>query len=101
MHDHAFAERAERAAREFSARYGVTTAWSDEQIERALADHDLPILSALPAEPRGMMAEVAGPVDPSDLVEAHRWQRMNAMHLLSHVMLHGGVRCTGCRDWGT
>ena len=53
--EEAFYRRAERLSAEFCARYGVTTAWSDEQIERALADHGLPKLEALPAEPRGII----------------------------------------------
>lgn len=101
MSERAFHARAERLAAQFCARYGVTTAWSDEQINRALADHNLPALSMMPAEPRGMMAEQYPQVGPLDAVEAHRWQRTNAMHLLAHVMLgHPEPRCDGCRAWG-
>lgn len=101
MTQEAFEERAERLGEAFRARYGVSDVWSDEQIERALADHDLPGLDRLPPEPRGMMVDLAEPVDLDDSPRAQRaWQRTNAMHLLAHCMLHGGERCGGCEDWG-
>jgi hypothetical protein len=98
MNEQTFQERAEQLAEAFRTRYGVTMAWTDEQIEAALADHELPALATLPAEPRGKMAEhFRAPTGPG---EGHAWQRMNAMHLLGHVMLHDGQRCGGCEDWG-
>jgi hypothetical protein len=100
MIDRGFQARAEQLAAEFNARYGVTTAWTDEQLERALADHGMPALATLPPGPRGIMAgdDVD---DPTDEESRRRWRRSNAAHLLGHVILHGGTRCGGCSDWGT
>lgn len=95
-----FFERAERLAEAFRARYAVASdaAWTNQQIDQALSDHDLPPLATLPLEPRGRLAEqFPGPLAPG---EGPRWQRLNAMHLLGHVMLHRGLRCGGCQDWG-
>lgn len=95
----AFVERAERLSRAFNARYGVESVWTDDKLDQALADHGLPSLSSLPAEPRGMMANhFKGKLLDG---EGHIWQRMNASHLLGHVILHEGTRCAGCEDWGT
>lgn len=97
----AFYQRAERLAANWRRRYGVSDdgAWTDEQIERALADHGLPALANLPGEARGMMRSMADSSDTSPEA-AQQWRRVNAMHLIGHVMLHGGERCDGCRDWG-
>jgi hypothetical protein len=94
-----FLERAERLAAAFRTRYGVDDdgAWTDPQIDQALADAGLPELATLPGEPRGMMArQFPGPLSPG---EDRAWRRVNAMHLLGHVMAHGGARCGGCADW--
>lgn len=91
----------EDAARAFALRYGVTDAWSDARLEVALFDHGLPALDGLPDRPQGMMAERAAPLDHAATPEARRaWQRVNAAHLLGHVIAgHPGGRCDGCRDW--
>lgn len=98
----AFFERAERLAEEFRAGYGVQDIWTDEQIDRALADAGMPAMTTLPGEPRGMMVEEAGELHEADLTDGERrqWRRTNAMHLVAHAMLHGGQRCHGCQDWG-
>jgi hypothetical protein len=102
----------ERMASRFNARYGVTTSWSDEQIERALSDHGLPRLAAMPdyddstaaraARKQNAVSIVRGPYgSPDSPVERHRWQRVNAMHLLGHVIAnHPEPRCRACRTWG-
>lgn len=55
-------------------------------------------LATLPGEPRGVMAQMfPGPVAPG---EERAWRRVNASHLLGHLMVHHGERCDGCRDWG-
>lgn len=95
-----FQEWAEQQAKAFNARYGVRDTWSDEQLERALADHGLPALASLPGEPRGMMAREHPVRGPLGAMAQHRWRRTNASHLLGHVIAHGGERCDGCRDWG-
>lgn len=87
----------EQRASKFNARYGANFGWTDEQLERALADHAMPPLTAIPDEPRGMMA--GGRFDPLDLNQRHQWRRANAAHLLGHVILHDGRRCSGCEDW--
>lgn len=86
----------EQLADAFRARYGVAEdgAWTDSQLERALADNGYPALSSLPDEPRGMMAGSGCPDDRPGL-----WQRQNAAHLLGHAIMHGGGRCGGCEDW--
>lgn len=88
----------ERMAAEFNARYGADFGWTDEQLDRALADHQMPPLASIPDEPRGMMRGTR--FDPLDLNQRHQWRRGNAAHLLGHVILHGGERCSGCEDWG-
>jgi hypothetical protein len=102
----------ERRAARFNARYGVTTAWSDEQIERALSDHNLPSLATMPdyddstaARERRRhdpVALIRGPYGSSDSpAERHRWRRANAMHMIAHVICeHPELRCNACRDWG-
>jgi hypothetical protein len=92
-----FEAYAERVATGFRRRYGVAddAAWADDQLERALADHDLPPLAVLPGEPTGMMVGMAHPSDTPE-----RWRRVNASHLLGHVMLHAGRRCSACAGWG-
>lgn len=94
----AFEQYAEEQAALFRTRYGLgpTDAWEDAQIEQALADAGMPSLASLPDRPEGMMALMGRPTDPP-----RAWRRTNAMHLLGHVMLHGGARCEGCQDWGT
>src|SRR5687767_1208772 len=94
---------AERESAKFSARYGIRGAWTDEQLDRALSDHGLPPLAQLPAGPRGLRVRQGrqGVQDPTSAADRHRWRRTNAGHLLGHVVVHGGRRCDGCRDWGT
>lgn len=87
----------ERRAAEFNERYSVENGWTDEQLSRALVDHALPALNAIPDEPRGMMG--GSPFEPFDLNQRHQWRRMNAAHLLGHVILHDGKRCDGCENW--
>lgn len=95
-----FMKRAEQAADTFRARYGVGDAWTDEQIDQALAEAGYPQLSEMPAEPRGMMVKLAAYAGPLTPVEQRQWRRGNAMHLLGHVLLqHPERRCDGCRDW--
>jgi hypothetical protein len=104
-HDESFEERAERLSAEWRARYGVDeeSAWTDDQLDHALADAGFPALATLPTEPQGPLRRYAqglpsDPVVPPD-VEARRWQRVNAAHLMAHAMLHDGLRCPGCADW--
>ena len=95
--------RRERAAEAFRARYGVTDAWEDEQIEQALEEHRLPMLALLPDTPQGKLLELLEEDERTkdwSSTERHQWRRMNGMHLLAHVMVHEGQRCSGCRDWG-
>lgn len=94
----------ERLSGLWRVKYGIGPdgVWSDAQLAQALADNDLPPLDTLPGEPRGMMRQMA---DPSELQgpltpkQQREWRRVNASHLIAHVMLHNGERCDGCRDW--
>jgi hypothetical protein len=102
----------ERRTLAFNERYGVTTAWTDEQIERALRDHGLPDLARMPdyddsTEARArrkndISSIIRGPYgSPDSPVERHRWQRVNAMHMLAHIIAnHPEPRCNACRAWG-
>lgn len=89
----------ERRAAEFSKRYGAENGWSDEQLDRALSDHDLPPLSAIPSHgvQRGG-GPYGGPT--LDAEDRRRWRRMNATHMLGHIILHNGERCGACKSWG-
>jgi hypothetical protein len=78
-------ERVDRIAARFSARYGVRHSWSDEQIERALADHGLPWLALLPGEPRGMMTKMAPQFGPLDDLEAHSWLNSRLVVILGPI----------------
>jgi hypothetical protein len=104
-HDESFEERAERLSAEWRARYGVDeeSAWTDDQLDHALADAGFPALATLPTEPQGPLRRYAQglPSDPAvpPAVEARRWQRVNAAHLMAHAMLHDGLRCPGCEAW--
>lgn len=93
-------------ARAFARSYGLgpTQPWPDERLDQALADHGLPRLDQLPAEPRGQAFEIFGlspAYVPQDDEERQNWRRVNAGHLIGHVILHAGERCLGCADWGT
>lgn len=95
----AFETWAEQQSVLFRERYslGETDAWTEQQLGQALSDHGLPPLDQLPAEPRGMLAQdFPGPVAPG---EERSWQRVNAMHLIGHCIVHEGQRCPGCEDW--
>lgn len=97
--------RIEKKSAEFRARYEVDEerGWTDDQLDRVLADAGFPALSTLPTEPQGVLRRYAeqlrsDPVVPP-AVEARRWQRVNAAHLMGHAMLHDGLRCDGCARW--
>lgn len=89
---------AERKALEFNERYGVDDHWTDAKFAQALADTGMPPLQKIPDEPRGMM--LADNPPPYSAIERYRWRRVNAGHLLGHVIVHNGERCNGCKDWG-
>lgn len=93
------AATAERV-RTWRTRYGLTEgdAWTDAHLEAMLFDHHLPVLAALPGEPQGMAPAFAAP-PPLDADPAHYWQRINALHLFAHVVLHDGARCDTCEGW--
>lgn len=74
---------AEQQAAAFNARYGADNGWTDEQLDRAIDDHNMPKLNEIPDEPRGMMA--GSPFEPFDLNQRHQWRRSNAAHLLVHA----------------
>lgn len=97
----AFYRHAEKLADEWRARYGIGPdgLWTDDQLDRALADHGFPALASLPPGPRGMMADVSGPQVEDEPAVAATWRRVNASHLIGHAMLHNGERCGGCEDW--
>lgn len=90
-----FQRYAERTASELNLRYGATGGWTDQKLDQALKENGMPPLASLPDTPQGMMREQAGDESPS-----RTWRRTNAAHLLGHVILHDGERCSGCRDWG-
>ena len=95
-------QRQEAMAEAFRTRYGVDPAgaWTDQQIEQALADHGYPVLAALPGEPRGMMRSHADKLTGFTPTEARAWRRTNALHLVAHAILgHAGGRCGGCEGW--
>lgn len=97
--ERAFHERVEQLSLEFRRRYGLADdqAWTDELLEQALADHGYPPLGELPDTAQGPFAAN----DPLAQFHDRRWQRVNASHLLGHLILrHEGGRCVGCRDWG-
>jgi hypothetical protein len=93
-----FLEYAEEASLQFRRRYGLVdeAPWTDELLDRALADHGLTRLAYLSDEPPD---KVPADFDPSYLVRDHKWRRERAAHLLAHVVLHGGQRCNACRTW--
>lgn len=91
----------------FAHRYGALDGWTDEAVERALEEHGMPPIDELPTEPPFTEAEwleyhpdqplVADGTSPED--QAAAWQRLNALHLLGHVMLQAGRRCEQCVTW--
>lgn len=98
----AFMTEAEEKADAFRRRYGLgpEDAWTDELLDRVLADHGYPQLAALPMRAEGLMRAMSQDPDPTDPVEQHRWQRVNAGHLIGHAIMHDGERCRGCITWG-
>jgi hypothetical protein len=88
----------ERIAEAFIRRYTTDGVWTDEQLDRALADHDMPALALLPDVPCGIMVRIATLC--RDTAPSQRWRRLNATHLLAHAMLHDGQRCSSCVEWG-
>lgn len=89
-----FQRYAKLKATEFNLRYGATRGWTDQKLDQALRENGMPPLAKLPDTPQGMMLEQAVDTAPS-----RAWRRVNAAHLLGHVMLHDGERCNGCREW--
>lgn len=99
----------ERRARKFSRGYGAGLGWSDDQINRALADHGYPDLRMMPPHDTSTAArqrlatyhpETSPTRSGETAIERHRWQRTNAMHLLGHIIAeHADPRCAACSDW--
>lgn len=90
-----FLAYSERMAEKFNEKYCIVGRWTDEQLDAALADNGMPTLATLPAEPTGPYVETC--VQGTD---GRIWQRVNAAHLLGHVILHNGARCGACETWG-
>lgn len=93
-----FEAYAERKSLEFRRAYGLRDIdpWPDGVLDRALQDYGLPRLMDLPDDPP---ARVPAIFDPGHLTNDHRWRRERATHLLAHVIIHGGRRCSACRTW--
>ena len=112
--EHEFQIYAEEKAAEFARFYGAERGWTNQQLEKALADHGLPDLLSMPDYDDSTAARerrkndpeaiVRGPYGSADSpIERYRWRRLNATHILGHVILEHPpeqiATCT-CQDWG-
>lgn len=97
--ERAFAVEAEDKSLAFRRAYGLADdrPWTDELLDRALADNGYPALASLPDTPQGPYAEMAAPAERGP---SPQWRRVNASHLIGHAIGHGGGRCRGCETWG-